>query len=369
VTQNIQNIANLHTQNKVVALGQVNAKTIYSRDIPAEIQMQYLTVEAKLNKGLRKYLEKKKKSKKGLTLTLMMLGQNPRNNEPHIVLTCEPKSEPCVRNYLHKDRVEPIWRGAGCKGFKLEIVTMVPQPAALEAFQDKSCNLIIEYHHNGRSLIATIGGNVTLCYPNGSSQQYGLTVNHLFDSYRDDDSEDAASFSSDCASEDSDGSLETDESIGSYSSTMSSHENDAADRLDVWESARVAPNSPQQRQGAVTAINDSKRIALGKLVTKTFVSHIARNRDWALIEYVGQPLDRVNVENELQGQLKAATFDALEGSMSVSVLYRGTAHTGRLNATPTITVVPGGSRPVSVYTFSFDEAPGAYAYRNNEDVY
>ncbi|KAH7086228.1 hypothetical protein FB567DRAFT_471660 [Paraphoma chrysanthemicola] len=357
VTQNIQNTANLDAQNRVVALGKVNAKTIYSRDIPAEIQMQYLIIEAKLTKGLRRYLERKKKSKKGLTLTLMMLGHNSRNNEPHIVLTCEPKSEPFVRNYLHKDRVEPIWRGEGGKGFKLEIDTMTPQPATLEALQDKSCSFFIEYHHNGRVLVATIGGNVTLCYPNGSSQKYGLTVNHLFDLRRDDDSGDAASFCSNTTSEDSDGSCETNESIVSSSSTISSQDSDTEDRWDIWESVRVAPTSPQQSQGGVTATGDSRRIALGKLVPKTFVSHVARNRDWALIEYVEQPLSKFDVESKPQGHLEVATFDSLEGSMPVSVIYCETAHTGRLNAAPTSTVVPGGSRPVSVYTFSFDEAP------------
>jgi hypothetical protein len=368
VTQNTQNTANLHTQNRVVVLGKVNAKTIYSRDIPAEIQMQYLDIEAKLNKGVRKYLEKKKKSQKGLTLTLMMLGQNLRSSAPHIVLTCEPKSEPSVRNYLHKDRVEPIWRGEGGKGFQLEIATMVPQPAAFEAFQDKFCSFSIEYQHNGRSLFATIGGNVTLCYPNGSPQQYGLTVNHLFDHYRDDDFEDAAFFSSDSASEDSDDSVETDESIGTGSPTMPSQDSDSEHRLDVWESVRVAPTSPQQSQGGVPATGESKRISLGKLVPETFFSHVARNRDWALIEYVEQPSSSFDVDSKPQEHLKAVRFDPLGGSMPVSVLYCGAAHTGRLNAAPTSTVVPGGSRPIRVYTFSFDEAPGMYAFRINEDV-
>jgi hypothetical protein len=368
VTQDIQSTAILHTENRVFTLGKVNAKTIYSRDIPAEIQKQYLNIEAKLNKNLRKYLKKKNKSNKGLTLTLMMLGHNPRNNEPHIVLTCEPKSEQCVRNYLHKNRIEPIWRGERGAGFKLEIATTVPQPAAFEVFQDKSHSICIEHHHNGRTLFATIGGNVTLCYPNGSSQQYGLTVNHLFDLYRDDDSEDAASFSSDSASEESNGSIETDGSICPDSPTVSLQDSDTEHRLDVWESVRVAPTSPQQSQGGVPATSDPKRKALGRLVPKTFVSHLARNRDWALIEYVEQPLSRFDAESKPQGHLKAATFDPLGGSMPVSVVYREIPHAGRLNAAPTSTVVPGGSRPVSVYTFSFDAAPGAYAFRKNEDI-
>jgi hypothetical protein len=368
VTQNNKDTANLLTQNRVVALGKINGKTIYSRDIPAEIQMQYLNIEAKLNKGLRKYLAGKRKSNKGLTLTLMMLGQNPCNNEAHIVLTCEPKSEKSVRNYLHKNRIEPIWRGEEGKGFKLEISTLIPQPAALKAFGDKSCSVFIEYHHNGRSLFATIGGNISLCYPDGSSQQYGLTVNHLFDLYRDDDAEDAVSFSSDSTSEDSNDSIEIDECICPDSPKLSSQDSDVEHRLEVWESVRVAPTSPQQSQGDVPATSDLERTALGKLIPKTLVSHLARNRDWAFIEYVEQTLSRFDLESEPQGHLDAATFDPLKGSMAVSVVYRGTVHAGRLNAAPTSTIVPGASRPVSVYTFLFDEAPSAYVFRKNEEV-
>ncbi|KAJ8107477.1 hypothetical protein OPT61_g8839 [Boeremia exigua] len=358
VTENLQNTANPFPQNTVVALGKVNAKTIYSRDISTEVQTQYLKIETRLIEGLRKYLARKKKSKKGLTLTLMMLGQNPHNNEPHIVLTCEPGSEKCVSSYLHKKRIEPIWRGEHRRGFKLEIATMIPRPAAHEALGDEMCNILVGYHHNGKSLFATIGGNVILCYSDGSFQQYGLTVNHLFYLRRDDnDDEDIASCCSDSASEASNDSIESDESICSNSKTNSSQDSEVEHRLDVWESTGVASTGLQQSQGDVVATSGSERTVLGTLVPKTFVSRSARDRDWALIEYAEQPSVGFNMDSTPYGNLEAAKFDPFGGPMPVSVVYRGTPHAGRLNAAPTSTIVPGGSSSISVYTFSFDEAP------------
>jgi hypothetical protein len=101
---------------------------------------------------------------------------------------------------------------------------------------------------------------------------------------------------------------------------------------------------------------------------KTLFSNVARNRDWALIEYVEQPLTNSDVESKPQGRLEAAKFNSLGGTMPVSVVYHRTVHTGRLNAVPTSAIVPGGGRPFSVNTFSFGEAPSAYAFRNSEQV-
>lgn len=432
-TQNNPIESSPRIQHEITAQRRINGLDVYSRDIPREVQERYRVIQGRLEEGLCNYLISKKKPLDGLTLTLMMLGKSECRAEPYIVARCESKSQKRTQKYLQKPSVKRLWQGRETSSFKVE-VTMPLTPTALESldgitgtFQDEFASAAIEFNSKGKSFFATIGGDVFLYYPDGTSKQYGLTVNHLFNPAGGIAAESTASPLSDC--DPNDWSSDSDESVDSTSSVLSFRDFDAhptgsaaremsAQCIDsaIHDPSKHTPieltsRSTSKNQGSLRVqaqsasamqeqemssphlvyvprtaklyldgsqqwpVNEDTtqasetwtlesenptRAPFGSLVSETLASNIARNRDWAFVEYVEQPSSEPSVNKRPQQRLEAAVFNSLDGSTKASVIYRRVMHSGRLSAVPTSMIVPGGSTFVSVYTFSFDKAPGLY---------
>jgi hypothetical protein len=396
-----------HTQSVQHTIGGLN---VWSLNIPRAIQACYSVIQNRLRTGIRNYLTDKNKPTALLALGLRLLGNTETTAQPYIVVFCHQKSKRRAEKYIRKPYVKQLLRSN--EGFILNICvdSSSLMRTALEVMggvigtsDSRFRGATIEVLFDKTSSFATIGGDVFLHFLNGTSERYGLTANHVFSLAGGAKIDDDASSSSD--SDSSEWSVDGDESDTSVPSVRSPvnadsqrvHDTTGANMATALLS-KVPTVSPQDRVESMTPRrmfnNSSKdpesqtqfstaqrvysrgphetsstnialeiatsgesvpeRMLLGAAVIDTLTSDVARNRDWALIEYA-QKASNNSVSRKL---IEAVAFDPRNGAINVSVTFSGVTEPGRLCAVPTSTIVPGGTTFVDVYTFTFEQCQG-----------
>jgi hypothetical protein len=396
-----------HAQSAQHTIGGLN---VWSLNIPRAIQDCYSVIQDRLRTGIRNYLTDKNKPTALLALGLRLLGNTEIKAQPYIVVFCHQKSKRRAEKYIRKPYVEQLLRSDESIILDIRVHSSGLERTALEVMggvigtpDSRFGGATIEVLFDETSSFATIGGDVLLHFLNGTSERYGLTANHVFSLAGGAKIDDDASSSRD--SDSSEWSVDGDESDTSVSSVRSSGNADSQRVGDTAEAnmatalwSKMPTVSPQDRvesmsprrmfdgssrdpesrtefstaqrvysrgphetlstnialEIATSSESVPNRMLLGAAVTDTLASDVARNRDWALIEYA-QKASNDSVSRKF---IKAVAFDPRNGAIDVSVKFRGVIEPGRLCAVPTSTILPGGTSFVDVYTFTFEQCPG-----------